>query len=162
MFPFPSTLSGVSYLTVAIGVSLLVFLGLVCYLWVLPLFAANPSNPNHEKGHETSSSSSNHPHEAELILVYAPWCPSCKEYLPHFDRIKTKYNGATFAGVQLSVTEKNGDEKENASFLSEHNISGFPTLVYRQNGEYTLLSPETQKLDFESTETFLKEMLPSS
>ena len=61
-----------------------------------------------------------------LVLFYAPWCGHCKRFMPTFDKFKKSYSG------KADVVAVNCDE--NKEIAKKHNIQGFPTIRYYQNG----------------------------
>ena len=63
-----------------------------------------------------------------LMMFYAPWCGHCKEMKPHLagaaDAVKGK---CILAGMDVDTPESFGVREE-------FNITGFPTIVYFENG----------------------------
>lgn len=59
-----------------------------------------------------------------VVNYWATWCPPCKEEMPEFSRISSKYasNGVQFAGISLDTPDKIMD------FLKETPVS-YPLLV---------------------------------
>lgn len=59
-----------------------------------------------------------------VVNFWATWCPPCKEEMPEFSRINTKYalNGVQFVGISIDSAEKV------AEFRKEMDIS-YPLLI---------------------------------
>lgn len=59
-----------------------------------------------------------------VVNFWATWCPPCKEEMPEFSRINTKYalNGVQFVGISLDSADKV------AAFRKENEIS-YPLLI---------------------------------
>ncbi len=59
-----------------------------------------------------------------VVNFWATWCPPCKEEMPEFSRISTKYaeNGVQFVGISIDPAEKV------AAFQKETGVS-YPLLV---------------------------------
>ena len=63
-----------------------------------------------------------------IVLFYADWCGYCKKFAPVFnDIVKTRKFKS-----KLSVAFVNGTVPENAKYMQEYKIEGFPT-VYMVN-----------------------------
>lgn len=63
-----------------------------------------------------------------IVLFYADWCGYCKRFAPIFnDIVKTRKFKSN-----LSVAFVNGTLPENAKYMAEYKIEGFPT-VYMVN-----------------------------
>jgi thiol-disulfide isomerase/thioredoxin len=59
-----------------------------------------------------------------VVNFWATWCPPCKEEMPEFSRINTKYapNGVQFVGISVDSADKV------AAFRKENEIS-YPLLI---------------------------------
>jgi thiol-disulfide isomerase/thioredoxin len=59
-----------------------------------------------------------------VVNFWATWCPPCKEEMPEFSRLNTKYapNGVQFVGISLDSADKV------AAFKEETEIS-YPLLI---------------------------------
>ena len=64
-----------------------------------------------------------------LLMFYAPWCGHCNELKPKFAAAATKLKKtAVLAAMDL-------DKPEAFSVRQEYNVTGFPTLIYFEDGE---------------------------
>ena len=59
-----------------------------------------------------------------VVNFWATWCPPCKEEMPEFSRINSKYavNGVQFVGISIDSADKV------AAFLKQNEIS-YPLLI---------------------------------
>ncbi|VDP04429.1 unnamed protein product, partial [Soboliphyme baturini] len=65
-----------------------------------------------------------------FVMFYAPWCTHCKKLKSPFAEVATELKGKTvLIGVDLM-------EQENRPIESVYNITGFPTLLYFENGHF--------------------------
>lgn len=64
-----------------------------------------------------------------LVLFYAPWCGYCKKIKPDYSSAATKLKSI---GVLAAM---NVDTSENFKIKQVYNITGFPTILYFQNGK---------------------------
>ncbi|XP_071942391.1 protein disulfide-isomerase A5-like [Antedon mediterranea] len=67
-----------------------------------------------------------------LIMFYTPWCGHCKKMKPEFASAATELLGdAVLAGMDV-------DRPENYQSRTSFNITGFPTIIYFENGKRKL------------------------
>ncbi|XP_033107441.1 protein disulfide-isomerase A5-like [Anneissia japonica] len=67
-----------------------------------------------------------------LIMFYTPWCGHCKKMKPEFAGAATELLGeAILAGMDV-------DRPENYETRTSFNITGFPTIIYFENGKRKL------------------------
>lgn len=64
-----------------------------------------------------------------LIMYYAPWCGFCKQLKPDYSAAATELK-PDYVMAAIDV-----NRPENAKVRKTHNITGFPTLLYYENGE---------------------------
>ncbi|XP_061394505.1 protein disulfide-isomerase A5-like [Musca vetustissima] len=65
-----------------------------------------------------------------LVMFYVPWCGFCKRLKPDFSKAATelKSEGYVLAGMDV-------ERQENALARRAYNITGFPTIIYFENGK---------------------------
>ncbi|KAI8497165.1 Protein disulfide-isomerase A5 [Branchiostoma belcheri] len=64
-----------------------------------------------------------------LMMFYAPWCGHCKRLKPDYAAAASELKGqATLAGMDV-------DKPENEAVRRQFNITGFPTILYFENGK---------------------------
>ncbi len=64
-----------------------------------------------------------------LVMFYAPWCGHCKRMKPEFASAATKLKGkAVLIGMNV-------DTPNAYQLRTDYNISGFPTVLYFEDGE---------------------------
>ncbi len=69
-----------------------------------------------------------------LLLIYAPWCPHCKNLKPTYLELAKKVKEEK---IDYKISVIDGDK--NANFSQAHNIKGFPTILlflYKGEKEY--------------------------
>ena len=64
-----------------------------------------------------------------VVNFWATWCPPCREEMPIFSRLQTKYaaKGVQFVGIAL-------DTADNVSRYSEQQTVGYPLLIGGTSG----------------------------
>ena len=64
-----------------------------------------------------------------VINFWASWCPPCREEMPYFSRLSSKYtaNGVQFVGIAL-------DSADNVALYSKSNPMSYPLLIAENEG----------------------------
>ena len=76
-----------------------------------------------------------------IIMFYAPWCGFCKRMKPDYQQAATEIKGSGILAA-LDVTRP-----ENNIISRKYNITGFPTLLYFENGVMKYPYPGDNKKD---------------
>lgn len=61
-----------------------------------------------------------------VILFYAPWCGYCKEIMPDWDRLYSKYNNKNINNKKVNIVKIDCDENE--QIAKQYDIQGYPTI----------------------------------
>lgn len=87
-----------------------------------------------------------------LIMFYVPWCGHCQQLKPQFAAAASKLKGKyILAGMNL-------DKPETMLTREEYNITGFPTVLYYEEGR--LLFPYTGGRDTDSIVQWMNDPQP--
>ncbi|CAD5115831.1 DgyrCDS4769 [Dimorphilus gyrociliatus] len=87
-----------------------------------------------------------------FIKFYAPWCGHCKRMAPAWEEL-----GKKFAGHEIiSIAEV--DCTKNREICDKHEVTGFPTLYYFENGQR--ISEHNGGRDLEELVKFVQDKLP--
>ena len=67
--------------------------------------------------------------QAVLLNFWATWCAPCREEMPYFSQLNSKYagNGVQFVGIAL-------DSADNVSLYSKSNPMSYPLLIAENEG----------------------------
>lgn len=66
--------------------------------------------------------------KGDLVLFHATWCGYCKSLMPTWLEFSNKYNGMN--GINILTIESS----EQPNLIQQHQVSGFPMIVYCPNG----------------------------
>ena len=68
------------------------------------------------------------PSQLSLILIFSPYCPHCKNFAPHYNKLAETYHD------KITFFRMNG--AENRSYNKKFNIRGYPSLWIYYNDTY--------------------------
>lgn len=73
---------------------------------------------------------------AELILFFAEWCPSCKKAKPEWEEVRNEYEGKTINGyvVKFKEVDCTSETEETERLMDKYKIEGYPTLKLIKDG----------------------------
>lgn len=84
--------------------------------------------PGYELADLTGKTVSNQEFAGKVVILdfWATWCPPCREEIPHFVQLQSKYRdqGLVIVGLALDA----GGAKDVAPFAEEHNVN-YPILI---------------------------------
>ena len=67
--------------------------------------------------------------EFSLILIYSPYCPHCRNFHPHYEKLANKFHEKVHFYKINAI--------ESSSYRSKFNIRGYPSLWFYYNDSYT-------------------------
>ncbi|HET9951508.1 MAG TPA: TlpA disulfide reductase family protein [Candidatus Eisenbacteria bacterium] len=84
--------------------------------------------PGYELADLTGKMVSNQEFAGKVVILdfWATWCPPCREEIPHFVQLQSKYRDQGLVIVGLSLDA--GGAKDVAPFAEEHNVN-YPMLI---------------------------------
>ena len=138
---------------VLIVVAVLIFVaigGYYIYFYMGPGAKKGAYKPN-----EASSVSGQK--EVKIILFYVDWCPHCKTAKPEWDAVKSKYNGTSKNGYQITFVEHNctNENAETERLIKQYKVEGYPTIKLVKDGKVT-------DFDAKPTQNSLTQLIESS
>lgn len=75
--------------------------------------------------------------DAEIIFFFANWCPHCKAAKPHWNEVKSQYDGKVVNGYKLTFTDVDCTEEtpEVKKSTDMYEIEGYPTIKLIKDGQ---------------------------
>lgn len=67
--------------------------------------------------------------EFSLILIYSPYCPHCRNFQPHYEKLANKFHEKVHFYKMNAV--------ESSSYRNKFNIRGYPSVWFYYNDSYT-------------------------
>lgn len=118
---------GVSNKMVRLSILSLLFVLTICCIFL----CTNGKKEMFKSSNELASLDDLRGDKLSVVLVYAEWCPHCKVLIPVWDKICNRYDDEEVVIRKMEESNKNYKE-----FTKLHEISGFPTIVMIQDGNY--------------------------
>lgn len=84
--------------------------------------------------------------EEVTVIVYAPWCGHCKNFMKTVDELRKKLP----AHKRKRVITVNGDNAQNRKLMAEYKIEAFPT-VLKKTGDSIRKLPHQQNVMIDET-----------
>jgi len=111
-----------------------IFLGVAFYVY--NTYIAPRINPDFVPNREFTTDGEGDNNLATLYFFGVDWCPYSKKAKPHWEKVKSKFNGKTENNVTINFVEVDGEknEKELENFENEYlapnnkKIDGYPSI----------------------------------
>ena len=79
--------------------------------------------------------------EVGIVKVSATWCGHCKAMQEDWDKLYAEYNNKEVNGKTTKIITIDENNPIQETFMSQHNIDGFPTILKVEMTENGLSSP---------------------
>lgn len=90
--------------------------------------------------------------KAVILKFHAPWCSTCKQYSPEFEKAKTEFS------EKIDFFEVDVDQKENQKIIKELKISRIPDTIFISKDRMQV-SRKAGPLSYEDLQNMAKELI---
>lgn len=110
----------------------IIVLSIVAYLVYNNMKSSIQTQLNPEAVSNTTGSN-----DAEIMFFFANWCPHCKAAKPHWNEVKSQYDGKVVNGYKLTFTDIDCTEEtpEVKKSTDMYEIEGYPTIKLIKDGQ---------------------------